>query len=89
MVTALAMGVAPRSAQAGCNSGNVANTNLLNSPNCEAAATGGSATAVGESATASGAGSAAYGAASEASGSGSSAYGFLSVASGSDSSAYG
>src|SRR5712691_9654225 len=60
-------------AAAGCNSGNVANTNLLSDAACEAAAAGASATAVGAGSTASGSNSSAYGLSSTASGAGSSA----------------
>src|SRR6266545_4241714 len=85
----MAIAVAPRSAQAGCNSGDVANTDLLSSANCEAAAPGNGATAVGTGASASGQASSAYGVSSTASGLGGSAYGFDSTASGISSSAYG
>lgn len=50
----------PPAARAGCNSGNVANTDLLSSANCQANASG-SATAVGLGATATGTNSAAFG----------------------------
>src|SRR5437764_8327980 len=69
-------------AQAGCNSGNVGNTDLLSSANCEAAAAGVNATAVGPTGgtSASGASSSAYGDSSTASGTQSSAYGVASTA---------
>ena len=58
-VGALALSAAP--AVAGCNSGNVGNTDLLTSANCLAAAAGSNATAVGASASASGGQSTAFG----------------------------
>jgi hypothetical protein len=76
-------------AMAGCNSGDAANTDLLNSRFCEAAAAGGNATALGTNSTASGVFSSAYGNFSTASGDVSSAYGNVSTASGFSSSAYG
>src|SRR5436190_657318 len=76
-------------AAAGCNSGNVANTNLLSDAACEAAAAGIGATAVGPSSTASGDFSSAYGGLSTASGNSSSAYGQLSTASNTNSTASG
>ena len=51
----------PRAALAGCNSGNVANTDLLSSANCEASASGSQATAVGSGASATGSRSTAFG----------------------------
>jgi YadA-like membrane anchor domain/Head domain of trimeric autotransporter adhesin len=58
----------PPAAQAGCNSGNVANTAFLSDAACEAAAAGINATAVGPGSTASGTNSSAYGLNSTASG---------------------
>src|SRR5205085_3870218 len=66
-------------AQAGCNSGNVGNTDLLSSVNCEADASGLNATAVGPTG----------GGGTSATGVSSSAYGDSSTASGTHSSAYG
>src|SRR5262249_41055259 len=58
----IAIGVfAPTSGFAGCNSGNVANTDLLSSANCEANAAGANSTAVGFNAFASGPNSTAFG----------------------------
>jgi len=79
----------PPAAQAGCNSGNVANTALLSDVSCEAAAAGLNATAVGISSNASGDFSSAYGAGSTASDLHSTAYGNASKAINTDSSAYG
>lgn len=55
----LGLGAGP--AMAGCNSGNVANTALLSDANCQAAATGLNATAIGRNAEASGVGAIAIG----------------------------
>src|SRR6266851_3523764 len=89
LLTAAVLLAEPPAAQAGCNSGNVPNTALLGSPDCQAAAPGASATAVGTGSTASGPSSNAFGSNSTASGSLSSAYGVDSTARGADSSAYG
>ena len=56
---ALALSAAP--AMAGCNSGNIPNTDLLSTTNCRANAGGTSATAVGFNAQATGSGSSAFG----------------------------
>src|SRR5262249_54341273 len=58
----LAIGMfAPTSGFAGCNSGNVANTDLLSSANCEADASGANSTAVGFNAFATGANETSFG----------------------------
>src|SRR6266404_1077375 len=87
LLTAAVLLAEPPAAQAGCNSGNVPNTALLGSPDCQAAAPGASATAVGTGSTASGLQSSAYGFLSGASGTNSSAYGVGSAASGANSTA--
>src|SRR6266851_2672246 len=89
LLTAAVLLAEPPAAQAGCNSGNVPNTALLGSPDCQAAAPGASATAVGTGSTARGADSSAYGVSSTASSFNSSAFGNGSTASGVASSAYG
>src|SRR6266446_4679358 len=89
LLTAAVLLAEPPAAQAGCNSGNVPNTTLLGSPDCQAAAPGASATAVGTGSTASGLQSSAYGVLSAASGTNSAAYGANSTASDFESSAFG
>jgi hypothetical protein len=85
-IAAMAFGAAP--AQAGCNSGDVANTDLLSSANCQADASGANATAVGNNSTA-GIQGTAYGSGSDATGQNSTAAGVLSSATGFDASAFG
>mgnify|MGYP000890746148 CR=1 FL=1 len=72
----------PAAAQSNCNSGNVANGNLLSSAACQASATGSNDTAVGFNAQASGTFSAAIGSTSNASGVASTAVGAASSATG-------
>ena len=85
-IAAMAFGAAP--AQAGCNSGDVANTDLLSSADCQADASGANATAVGSNSTA-GVQGTAYGAGSDATGQNSTAAGVLSSATGFSASAFG
>jgi hypothetical protein len=85
-IAAMAFGAAP--AQAGCNSGDVANTDLLSSANCQADASGANATAVGNNSTA-GIQGTAYGSGSDATGQNSTAAGVLSSATGFSASAFG
>jgi hypothetical protein len=82
-----ALWVAP--ATAGCNSGNVANSDLLSSANCQAAASGANATAVGPGASAAGVNDTAVGAGAIASTSNSTAVGVNAAAIGASSAAYG
>src|SRR5262245_64335269 len=67
VVVAAALGATPALADS-CNSGNVADGNLLSSANCQASASGANATAVGDGATANGDNASALGASSNAQG---------------------
>jgi trimeric autotransporter adhesin len=82
-------GLAATPAMGGCNSGNVANTDLLSSANCQASAAGINALAVGIVAQASGVSSTAIGIAASASDVSSTAVGSSADASGARSAAYG
>src|SRR5882672_6921419 len=67
-VVAAALGATPALADNSCNSGNVADGNLLTSPNCQASAHGENATAMGWNAVANGAFATATGSSSFANG---------------------